>query len=201
MIFNSFSTFYGVYNFSKKIDKKLNFKFYFYYIFLILFLFYISVITVNHLRVKYFYVGNSYLETSNQIPKDEKKLSINEDKEIKFSVAQSNNEIIYLLINRWVGIDAIMAINAKKELLNFQFLKSSLDDEFNLKGIPFYEKNFELLTPQSYKQYKNVKGNTLTGIIGFLFYSGSYTFLFISMIFTLSSWWCYRISCFPFKWL
>ncbi len=182
MIFNSFSTFYGVYNFSKKIDKKLNFKFYFYYIFLILFLFYISVITVNHLRVKYFYVGNSYLETSNQIPKDEKKLSINEDKEIKFSVAQSNNEIIYLLINRWVGIDAVMAINAKKELLNFKFLKSSLDDEFNLKGIPFYEKNFELLTPQNYKQYKNVKGNTLTGIIGFLFYSGSYTFLFISMI-------------------
>ena len=36
-----------------------------------------------------------------------KKLSINEDKEIKFSVAQSNNEIIYLLINRWVGIDAL----------------------------------------------------------------------------------------------
>ena len=80
------------------------------------------------------------METSNQIPKNEKKLSINKDKEIKFSVAQSNNEIIYLLINRWVGIDAIMAINAKKELLNFQFLKSSLDDEFNLKGIPFYEK-------------------------------------------------------------
>ena len=82
-----------------------------------------------------------------------------------------------------------MAINAKKELLNFQFLKSSLDDEFNLKGIPFYEKNLTI-TLQSYKQYKNVKGNTLTGIIGFLFYSGSYTFLFISMIFW-SCWWCH----------
>ena len=58
----------------QKNDKKLNFKFYF-FIFLILFLFYISVITVNHLRVKYFYVGNSYLETSKQVPKI-KKLSI-----------------------------------------------------------------------------------------------------------------------------
>ena len=30
-------------------------------------------------------------------------------------------------------------------------------------------------------QYENVKGNTLTGIIAFLFYSGSFTFLFFGM--------------------
>ena len=85
-----------------------------FYIFLILFLFYISVITVNHLRVKYFYVETHIWRQVNKYLKIKKKLSINKDKEIKFSVAQSNNEIIYLLINRWVGIDAIMAINAKK---------------------------------------------------------------------------------------
>ena len=31
------------------------------------------------------------------------------------------------------------------------------------------------------REYANVKGNTLPGIIAFLFYSGSYYFLFISM--------------------
>ena len=110
------------------------------------------------------------------------KENIEEDEKIEFDVVQSNNEIIYLLINRWVGIDAVMAINAKKELLSIEFLKSSFSDKFTLKGIPFYEKNFELLTIQNYEQYNNVKGNTLTGIIGFLFYSGSYIFLIFFMI-------------------
>ena len=181
MIFNSFSTFYGIYNFSKKIEKKLDLNFYLKYFFLIVILFYISVITVNHLRVKFFYVGKSYIE-SNKMEMIDIKEIIEEDEKIKFDVVQSNNEIIYLLINRWVGIDAVMAINAKKELLSIEFLKSSFSDKFTLKEIPFYEKNFELLTIQNYEKYKNVKGNTLTGIIGFLFYSGSYIFLIFFMI-------------------
>ena len=48
----------------------------------------------------------------------------------------------------------------------------------------FYERTFFLENINSYginNPYENVKGNTLTGIISFLFYSGSFIFLFIGM--------------------
>ena len=140
--------------------------------------------TVNHIRVKYFYVGKSYLETKknliNKIFKDETQEEVQES--IVFNVAQSNSEILYLLVNRWVGIDSVMAINAKKDILGFDLIKNSFNEKFELKGIPFYERQFELLSIDHFKQYENVKGNTLTGIIGFLYYTGSYTFLFFSLI-------------------
>ena len=40
----------------------------------------------------------------------------------------------------------------------------------------FYEKKFKLKNFLDNTQYKNVKGNTLTGIIAFLYYSGSLFF-------------------------
>ena len=195
MIFNSFSTFYGIYNFSNKTNNKLSIKFYLKYILLILFFFYISIMTVNHLRVKYFYVGKSYIETKTKVTNNINNETLKED--IRFDVAQSNSEILYLLVNRWVGIDSIMAINAKKEILSFGLIKESFKEKFELKGLPFYERKFELISRDNFKQYDNVKGNTLTGIIGFLYYTGSYTFLFFSLI-TLSIVAC-LIEYFAFK--
>ena len=73
-----------------------------------IFFFYLSVLTVNFIRTNYFYVGKSVIETTKE-QEIEKKLNIDkkflEDaKKKKFNINDSNNEIFYLIINRWVGI-------------------------------------------------------------------------------------------------
>ena len=62
------------------------------------------------------------------------------------------------------------------------FLFNSFKERAKKKQPTFYELKFNLETlDYSGQIYSNVKGNTLPGIIAFLFYSGSYYFLFISM--------------------
>ena len=80
-----------------------------------------------------------------------------------------------------VGIDPLMSMSAKKELLSFDLLKESLSERFNKDEPTFYEKTFELKRGGIVNN-TNVKGNTLLGIIPYLFYSGSLTFLIASMI-------------------
>ena len=75
-----------------------------------------------------------------------------------------------------------MAVISKKELLNFNFFLKALHEKKNYDKKTFYETIFELDGLDSKnKIYKNVKGNTLPGIIAFSFYSGSYLFLFFLM--------------------
>ena len=122
MIFNSFSILYGLYKLSKKTKINLSLNKLISYIFLILLLFYSSLILVNHVRASYFYVGKSVTETkkieiNKEINKNEKNLEINIFKD-EFNLIDSNNEIFYLLINRWVGIDAVLAVTQQKDILN-----------------------------------------------------------------------------------
>ena len=61
----------------------------------------------------------------------------------------------------------------------------ALKEKPNRASPTFYEKTFKLIGDVTYTDiyiYKNQKGNTLTGVVGFLFYSGSFYFLFASMI-------------------
>ena len=45
----------------------------------------------------------------------------------KFStISENNSEILYLIINRWVGIDGVMAVISKKETLNFRIFLQKL---------------------------------------------------------------------------
>ena len=179
MIFNSSSIIFGVYKLSKKSGKLLNIKKLTLYILLTFILFYISVISVNYLRVNYFYVGKSVTEAQKIIPYDE---TITETvKKKEFNIINSNNELFYLAINRWVGIDAIFAVSQQRKILNYDLLLKALKEKPNKNEPTFYEKTFKLENFLQGIQYENVKGNTLTGIIAFLFYSGSFTFLFFGM--------------------
>ncbi len=181
MIFNASSLIYGLYKFSKKKGKILSLKKLIFYIFLVLTLFYISVVSVNHIRVNYFYAGKSITEITKKNNIQEK-FSPKELKR-KFNIIDSTNELFYLAINRWVGIDAILAVSQQKNMLNFNLVFEALNEK-PIKDQPtFYEKTFELENFLTGDQYENVKGNTLTGIIAFLFYSGSFTFLFFGMLF------------------
>ncbi len=182
MIFNAFALLYGIYKFSNKVNIPNNLSYYIKSLILILFLFYISVSSVNYIRANYFYVGKSV-----NFVKDKFKETKKSDEIKKYATSKEiNSEILYLIVNRWVGIDGVMSVISKKELLNTSFLMSSFSERPE-KDIPtFYELTFELEENQiSSELYENVKGNTLPGIIAFLYYSGSYIFLFLA-IFLLS---------------
>ena len=88
----------------------------------------------------------------------------------------------YLAVNRWVGIDAVLAVTQNRDKLNFSLVKESWKENFIKDEPTFYEKTFNLEQQLTIDIYENVKGNTLTGIIAFLFYSGSFLFLISGMI-------------------
>ncbi len=179
MFFNAFALLYGIYKFSNKVNNPNNFDYYLKSFLLIVILFYISVSSVNFIRANYFYIGKSVEFVNKKTINDLQ----NKDSNVKFSSAsQLNSEILFLIANRWVGIDAVMAVVAKKNILNIPFFISSFNERPSLDSNTFYETNFELIENKiSDKLYKNVKGNTLPGIIAFLYYSGSLYILFFSI--------------------
>ena len=85
-----------------------------------------------------------------------------------------------------MGIDGIMAVTSKKELLSLKFLLSSFNERASKDTPTFYELTFGLEeNAVSDDLYENVKGNTLPGILAYLYYSGSLLMLFTG-IFILS---------------
>ena len=97
-----------------------------------------------------------------------------------------NSEILYLIVNRWVGIDGVMSVISKKDLLSVPFLATSFNERATKNTPTFYELTFGLEENKVSSQlYENVKGNTLPGLIAFSYYSGSYIILFL-LIFFLS---------------
>ena len=208
MIFNSLSIIYGIYKLSKKTGNILSLRLLIKTILVTLVLFYISVIAVNYIRSNYFYIGKSKLETI-KVEDSEKKI-IDKSKKFKeklrnFNIIESNNEFFYLAINRWVGIDSTLAVSQNKDILNFHLLFEAINERADFNAPTFYEKTFFLEDEGEYKKelkeqlYVNVKGNTLTGIIAFLFYSGSFVFLFFGMLFlsafaSIIEFICYYVS-------
>ena len=190
MIFNSLSILFGFYKFSKKISIKININFYLKIISLTFILFYISVISVNYLRINYFYEGKS-IKFVNENEYDANK---------KSDYSKFNSEILYLAVNRWVGIDGVMAVISKKEILGTSFIKKSLSERLNVNQPTFYEQEFGLEDNYlSNKLYKNVKGNTTPGIIAYIFYSGSLILLFlfiflISILFSMIEIFAFKLS-------
>ena len=176
MIFNSFSIIYGIYKFSKKTGQYLNIKFFIKTITICGVLFYLSVILVNEIRAKYFYTGKSRIDVI-----EKKKLS--QDK-IDNNFFSYNSEFFYIATNRWVGIDAIFAVAQNTDKLGTPLLEEAFNENFHKKLPTFYESTFYLKNVNNNKIeiYENAKGNTLPGIIAFLFYSGSLIFLFIGMM-------------------
>ena len=84
-------------------------------------------------------------------------------------------------MNRWVGIDGVMSVVGRSEILNFELLKKSFSDKYQRFSFAFYENTFNVNEVKSINISNNVKGNTLPGMIAFLYYSGSLHFLFASI--------------------
>jgi hypothetical protein len=98
------------------------------------------------------------------------------------------NTSLSLIINRWVGLESMLAI-VSTDKLKFDLIFQSLKEKKIIDSDTFYETTFylnydnDLITPHHGKnvmfgEKRILKGNTLPGIITFLFYSG-FPFLFL----------------------
>ncbi len=181
MVFNLFAIFIGLYKSNKFYDLKINIKFFFIYLLSIIFFFYISVITVNYLRANLFFVKTDTVKSL-----EISKLSeVDKSPETKNLVVKKYNtgkkaliEFLSLSITRWVGIDAVVAVESF-EGKSFEFFKQSFNDEFNKNKYPFYEKYVQKRVK---KQNNTIQyGITTPGIFAFTYYTGSKIFVFITI--------------------
>ena len=117
------------------------------------------------------------------IETDKKLLSTNKINKNKFNnlnLLISNSEFYYLIVNRWVGIDALMAVSSREDILGKNLFFKSFKEKFHKSKPTFYEMNFKIENKVQ-KIKSNVKGNTLPGIVAYLYYFGSLNFLFFGI--------------------
>ena len=187
MIFNSLALFFGVYKISNKMNINLGVSFFLKILVILFICFFVSVSLVNSLRTFYFQgknlsnnksiIINKSNKISSQKEATNQKDEYNEKKNIFYS-----SKVMNLIIYRWVGIESLLIISKNSKKLNFSFFKRSLGESFDANAPSFYEQEFNLKPNSNFKRInKNLKGNTLPGFIAFLFFPGSYTFLFFSV--------------------
>ena len=92
----------------------------------------------------------------------------------------------FVIINRWSGIDSMIAVVSSKKI-GFDLFFESLKERKILDNKPFYETTFNIDFDGGktifFGEKRVLKGNTLPGIISFLFYTGNYYFLFVIIFF------------------
>ena len=199
MIFGIGALYFAMYKFTKDIKEHFNIIFFSKTLLLIICLFYVSVVSSNYLRMAYFYIGtdislkenhlntiqtnkknifkNEFLENNQFIIPNKDHLIIIDKKDLKSTI--SLNHFLSLAAYRWVGIDGVMSVVGRSDILSFELLKKSFLDRFDITSSQFYEKTFNLLNTVG---THNIKGNILPGMVAFLYYSGSLLFLFISIV-------------------
>lgn len=190
MIFNCIAVFYALYKFTNKIKLKLTISFYLKFLFVIFLTFSISVISVNYLRIFEHKIG--YIQENEETYKISSDKLVKEKEKVKIKRELNENLRLYseiavrgfrsLIIHRWVGIDSMLLITKNKEILNLNVFTESLKEKYSANSPSFYELTFNIYQPDRYKDTKNIKGNTLPGLITYLFFSGSYSILIISMM-------------------
>ena len=181
MIFNLFAIFIGLYKSNKFYDLKINLKFFLIYLLSIMFFFYLSVITVNYLRANIFFIKKDPLQTDKETVQTEEITEQKSEIGKKYNTSRKAlSEFLSLSKTRWVGIDALVAVESF-EGKSFEFFKQSFNDKFNKNKYPFYEKNVQKRVK---KQNNTIQyGITTPGIFAFSYYTGSKIFVFITIFF------------------
>ena len=190
MIFNGLSLVIGLFKIEFLKKDKINFKKYFFYFLSLILLFLISVYSVNIIRGS---KGYNMSETKKFIEIKPKKENL-----IVKRFSKETNQIIFLISGRWVGIEGLMSTYAHNEKsMNYvrnekgmALILDSLREEFNLSN-SFYENNIKK-NEHTYNEKNQLYTVYTPGLFGYLNYSGSYLFLFISIV-TLT-WLCYFIE-------
>lgn len=179
MIFNSFSVYFGIYK-NKNFNRYgLNLRFFLTYFIIIFVLFFISVSTVNYLRANHFFV---------KVKKEIIKENILSGKKVEENIVQTGkkynslpkavNEFVNLSFNRWVGIDAVVAVRSI-ENKGYDLLKQAFNDSYSKTKYPFYEREIQKRVLK--KSNTIIYGITTPGIIAFFSYADSYIILYMSI--------------------
>lgn len=156
MVLNAGGLLYGVIISLKVNNIKTNLKFLITTLTLFVFLFVSSVLVVNFMRTHLY----------------------NDD--LKEPVLKELNTMTSpLFIDRWVGIEGVLAVSSYPKL-DWDLFATALREKYNENETSFYDNNF---ITSSYIYTDKTKHHfiSLPGIIAFFFYPGSYWFLFISM--------------------
>ena len=178
MIFNLFAIFIGLYKSNKIFKLNLNLKFFLIYLFSILIFFYVSVISVNYLRANIFFVKLD----SAHIKQNDERIDISIGKKYN-THRKAFSEFLSLSKTRWVGIDALVAVESYDSKSYGLFIES-FKDRFNRTKYPFYERKIQQRTKNT--KIKTIEyGITTPGILAFLYYTGSKFFVFV-LVFIIS---------------
>ena len=133
-------------------------------LFVILILFFLSIYSVSIIRsFKFDKIHN------NQFP---------------ITIISTFSNIFSLSINRWVGIDALLAVSQNKKL-SYDFFLSAWKEKSNIQNKSFYIDNFFGRFKYSGFERENLNIVITPGIVAFLYYSGSEIFVFFTIIFLI----------------
>ena len=119
-----------------------------------------------------------------QIPRKEiKNNKLSNKSNTRIPEVTPKDVINFILVNRWIGIDSMILVSKKKDK-SYDLLFRALKEKKHLTDYTFYEKEFGLVPVKTNVDTGKtvMKGNTLPGIISFLYYTGSPLFLLISII-------------------
>ena len=206
-IINSSSLMLPIYQQSRKLLKKYDTNLIIVFIFILL-LTILSIFTSNQIRIdKLKNVKAEYKEliekksdkaSDNDIALEKrlknynfqipKKLKKNEASKIEHSdkvyIQNKPGDMInFMIINRWIGIDSLILVS-NSENKGFDVFFRALKEEKNYADYTFYEKEFGLIVRKTNVDTGStiMKGNTLPGVISFLYYTGSPIFLLLSIM-------------------
>ena len=121
---------------------------------------------------------------------ENEKLTIKKDKveaptiKTKIDDTSPKDVMNFILINRWIGIDSLILVSSSKNKGFDLFIRAFKEDKHQV-DYTFYEKEFGLVDVKTNVDTGKtiMKGNTLPGIISFLYYTGSPVFLLLSIMF------------------
>jgi len=205
-IINAVSLILPTYQQSLKLIKKYDNKFFVIFL-IILFFTTASLYGVNHIRaIKLNTLKSEWLAANSQKHLIKDKLQVKKIKEYNFEIpktelksnnlksedtnniethdveASASKIMNFIIINRWIGIDSLILVS-NSEKKGFDLFFRSLNEKKKASSdLTFYENEFGLSDIKVNIEYGEtiLKGNTLPGIISFLYYSGNLLFLFIS---------------------
>ena len=136
-------------------------------------LFAASVLLVNSLRQFELYAGRE--DAAQSEPNGEGNANINVGR-----LAHDSNQ---LFIDRWVGIEGVMAVSSYPQL-GWRLLKEAWGERYSNFGASMYDLKIAGNVSKEYSDWmvKNRKHFiTLPGVIAFFYYSGSFVVLFFAM--------------------
>jgi hypothetical protein len=131
------------------------------FLFAFLIIFFLSIYFTTKFRASQFYESNKSASSINFV--------------------STFSDIFSLSVNRWVGIDALLAVSQKKNL-SFDFFLSAFQEKKNIKEKSFYIDNF--FSRFNYSKFESLNLNIVItpGIVAFLYYSGSALFVFFAIL-------------------